>query len=162
MREKFQPGQVRARGLGRVFDIRLVQSRSLKATLLRREPTVKRELWALKDVNFDVAPGEAFGIVGQNGSGKSTLLKLVAGIFAPTTGTVEVGGRTGSLIEIGAGFHPDFTGRENVYLNAAIYGLSRKYVDEHIDEILAFSEAKMLRKDLGLQTERRNDRLRLA
>jgi ABC-type polysaccharide/polyol phosphate transport system ATPase subunit len=137
---ELQPGEVRARGLGRVFDIRLVQSRSLKATLLGRETSVRRELWALRDVNFDVARGEAFGIVGQNGSGKSTLLKLIAGIFAPTTGTVGVGGRIGSLIEIGAGFHPEFTGRENVYLNAAIYGLSRKYVDEHLDEIIAFSE----------------------
>jgi ABC-type polysaccharide/polyol phosphate transport system ATPase subunit len=133
-------GEIHARGLGRVFTIRLTQSRSLKAALLRRELATTRELWALRDVDFDVAPGEAIGIVGANGSGKSTLLKLIARIFAPSTGTLSVGGRVGSLIELGAGFHPDFTGVENVYLNAAIYGLKRSYVDQHLDEILAFAE----------------------
>ena len=119
-------GEIRARGLGRVFTIRLSQNRSLKAALLRRELPRTRELWALRDVDLDIAPGQAFGIVGPNGSGKSTLLKLLAGIFAPSTGTLAVGGRVGSLIEIGAGFHPEFTGVENVYLNAAIYGLKRE------------------------------------
>jgi ABC-type polysaccharide/polyol phosphate transport system ATPase subunit len=134
------PGEIRARGLGRLFTIRLSQNRSLKAALLRRELRETRELWALRDVDLDVEPGEAFGIVGPNGSGKSTLLKLLAGIFAPSTGTLAVGGRVGSLIEIGAGFHPEFTGVENVYLNAAIYGLKRDYVDEHLEEIIAFAE----------------------
>jgi ABC-type polysaccharide/polyol phosphate transport system ATPase subunit len=133
-------GEVRARGLGRVFTIRLSQNRSLKAALLRRELPRTRELWALQDVDLDIAPGRAFGIVGPNGSGKSTLLKLLAGIFAPSTGTLAVGGRVGSLIEIGAGFHPEFTGVENVYLNAAIYGLKRDYVDRHLDEIIGFAE----------------------
>ena len=133
-------GEVHARGLGRVFTIRLSPNRSLKAALLRRELPRTRELWALRDVDLDVAPGEAFGIVGPNGSGKSTLLKLFAGIFAPSTGTLSVGGRVGSLIEIGAGFHPEFTGVENVYLNAAIYGLKRDYVDRHLEEIIAFAE----------------------
>ena len=140
MRTRVRPGEIHGRGIGRVFEIRLVRSRSLKATLLRREPAVKRELWALRDVDFDVEPGEAFGIVGQNGSGKSTLLKLIAGIFSPTRGTLQVGGRVGSLIEIGAGFHPEFTGRENVYLNSAIYGIPRGYVDNHLDEIIGFAE----------------------
>jgi ABC-type polysaccharide/polyol phosphate transport system ATPase subunit len=133
-------GEIRARGLGRLFTIHLSQQRSLKAALLRRELPRTRELWALRDVDLDVAPGEAFGIVGPNGSGKSTLLKLVAGIFSPSTGTLAVGGRVGSLIEIGAGFHPEFTGVENVYLNAAIYGLKRGYVDEHLEEIISFAE----------------------
>jgi len=133
-------GEIHGRGLGRVFTIRLSQNRSLKAAVLRRELPRTRELWALRDVDVDVAPGEAFGIVGPNGSGKSTLLKLLAGIFAPSTGTLAVGGRVGSLIEIGAGFHPEFTGVENVYLNAAIYGLKREYVDEHLAEIIAFAE----------------------
>ena len=133
-------GEIRARGLGRVFTIRLSQNRSLKAALLRRELPRTRELWALRDVDLDIAPGQAFGIVGPNGSGKSTLLKLLAGIFAPSTGTLAVGGRVGSLIEIGAGFHPEFTGVENVYLNAAIYGLKREYVDRHLEEIIAFAE----------------------
>ena len=134
------PGEIRGRGLGRLFKIRLSQSRSLKEAILRRELPRSRELWALRDVDFDVHPGEAFGIVGPNGSGKSTLLKLIAGIFGPSTGRLEVGGRVGSLIEIGAGFHPDFTGVENVYLSAAIYGLKRSYVDEHLDEIISFAE----------------------
>ena len=134
------PGEIVGRGIGRRFSITLAPTRSLKETILRRELPRTRELWALRDVDLHVRPGEAFGIVGRNGSGKSTLLKLIAGIFAPTTGTLAVGGRVGSLIEIGAGFHPEFTGRENVYLNAAIYGLKRSYVDEHIDEILGFAE----------------------
>jgi ABC-2 type transport system ATP-binding protein len=110
-----------------------------------------RELWALKDVDLDVHRGEAFGIVGPNGSGKSTLLKLIAGIFAPSTGRLDVGGRVGSLIEIGAGFHPDFTGVENVYLNAAIYGLKRSYVDKHLDEIIGFAELEAF-KDVPVRT----------
>jgi ABC-type polysaccharide/polyol phosphate transport system ATPase subunit len=133
-------GEIHGRQLGRLFTIRLTQSRSLKEAVLRRRLPRTRELWALRDVDVDVAPGEAFGIVGANGSGKSTLLKLLAGIFAPSTGTLSVGGRVGSLIEIGAGFHPEFTGVENVYLNAAIYGLKRSYVDEHLDEIISFAE----------------------
>jgi ABC-type polysaccharide/polyol phosphate transport system ATPase subunit len=133
-------GQIRARGLGRVFTIRLSQNRSLKAALLRRELPRTRELWALREVDLEIAPGQAFGIVGPNGSGKSTLLKLLAGIFAPSTGTLAVGGRVGSLIEIGAGFHPEFTGVENVYLNAAIYGLKREYIHRHLEEIIAFAE----------------------
>jgi ABC-type polysaccharide/polyol phosphate transport system ATPase subunit len=134
------PGEIVGRGVGRRFKITLTPTRSLKEAILRRSLPQTRELWALRDVDVHVRPGEAFGIVGRNGSGKSTLLKLIAGIFAPTTGTLAVGGRVGSLIEIGAGFHPEFTGRENVYLNAAIYGLKRRYVDEHIGEILRFAE----------------------
>jgi ABC-type polysaccharide/polyol phosphate transport system ATPase subunit len=133
-------GAIRARGLSRVFTIRLSQSRSLKELLLRRELPRTRELAALRDLDLDIEPGEAFGIVGANGSGKSTLLKLIAGIFEPSGGTLSVGGRVGSLIELGAGFHPEFTGRENVYLNAAIYGLHRDYVDRHLDEIISFAE----------------------
>jgi ABC-type polysaccharide/polyol phosphate transport system ATPase subunit len=133
-------GQIRARGASRVFTLNVVKERSLKETILRRKLPPKRELWALRDVDLDVAPGESFGIVGQNGSGKSTLLKLIAGVFSPSSGTIEVGGRVGSLIEIGAGFHPDFTGVENVYLSGAIHGLSRSYIDDHLDEIIAFAE----------------------
>ena len=135
-----ETGQIRARNASRVFTLNVVKERSLKETILRRRLPPKRELWALRDIDLDVAPGEAFGIVGQNGSGKSTLLKLIAGVFSPSSGTIEVGGRVGSLIEIGAGFHPDFTGVENVYLSAAIHGLSRSHVDEHLDEIIEFAE----------------------
>jgi ABC-type polysaccharide/polyol phosphate transport system ATPase subunit len=144
-------GEIRARGIGRVFKIRLTQTRSLKETILRRELPKTRELWALRDVNLNIHRGETFGIVGRNGSGKSTLLKLIAGIFSPSTGTLEVEGRVGSLIEIGAGFHPEFTGVENVYLNAAIYGLKRSYVDEHLDEIIDFAELEQF-KDVPVRT----------
>ena len=140
MPNEIETGRIRASGASRVFTLNVVKERSLKETILRRKLPPKRELWALRDVDFEIQPGETFGIVGQNGSGKSTLLKLIAGVFAPSTGTVEVGGRVGSLIEIGAGFHPEFTGVENVYLSAAIHGLSRRYVAEHLDEIIEFAE----------------------
>src|SRR3954463_10971173 len=146
-----QAGEIRARGLGRMFKIRLSESRSLKETILRRELPRTRELWALRDGDFDIARGHTFGIVGRNGSGKSTLLKLIAGIFSPSTGQLRVTGRVGSLIEIGAGFHPEFTGVENVYLNAAIYGLKRSYVDEHLDEIIEFAELQQF-KDVPVRT----------
>jgi ABC-type polysaccharide/polyol phosphate transport system ATPase subunit len=133
-------GRLRARGVSRLFEIRLLKARSLKETIVNRRLPPKRQIWALRDVDLDVEPGQTFGVVGQNGSGKSTLLKLLAGVFAPSSGELEVGGRVGSLIEVGAGFHPEFTGIENVYLNAAIHGISRAYVDEHLDEIIAFSE----------------------
>ena len=146
-----QAGEIRARGLGRIFKIRLSQTRSLKEAILRRELPRTRELWALRDVDLDIRRGETFGIVGPNGSGKSTLLKLIAGIFSPSTGELEVQGRVGSLIEIGAGFHPEFTGVENVYLNAAIYGLKHSYVDEHLDEIVSFAELEQF-KDVPVRT----------
>jgi ABC-type polysaccharide/polyol phosphate transport system ATPase subunit len=108
--------------------------------LLRRSRSPKQELWALRDVNVEIIAGQTFGVVGQNGSGKSTLLKLFAGVFEPTEGELAVRGEVGSLLELGAGFHPEFTGVENVYLNAAIHGLGRSYVDEHLVEILEFAE----------------------
>src|SRR5205807_3930309 len=98
------------------------------------------DVWALRDVSFSVDPGNAIGLVGRNGSGKTTLLRLLSGIFKPTSGRVSVGGRVGSLLELGAGFHPDFTGRENVYLNGSIHGLSRSRIRESMDEIVAFAE----------------------
>ncbi|MGH3103216.1 MAG: ABC transporter ATP-binding protein [Gaiellaceae bacterium] len=98
------------------------------------------DVWALRDVSFAVEPGEAVGLVGRNGSGKTTLLKLLCEIIKPTSGRVEVGGRVGALLELGAGFHPDFTGRENVFLNGSIHGLGRAAVRERMDEIVAFAE----------------------
>jgi ABC-type polysaccharide/polyol phosphate transport system ATPase subunit len=145
------PGEIHGRGLGRRFLIRLTQGRSLKEAILRRQLPRTRELWALRDVDLDVQQGEAFAIVGRNGSGKSTLLKLLARIYAPSAGELSVGGRVGSLIEIGAGFHPEFTGVENVYLNASIYGLKRRYIDEHLDEIIEFAELQAF-KDAPVRT----------
>ncbi|MBX9856519.1 MAG: ATP-binding cassette domain-containing protein [Gemmatimonadaceae bacterium] len=97
------------------------------------------EFWALEDVSFTVPPGRALGIIGRNGAGKSTILKLLSRIIKPTRGTVCVSGRSAALIEVAAGFHPDLTGRENIYLQGAILGLRRKEIDRKIDEIVAFS-----------------------
>ncbi len=94
----------------------------------------------MRDVDLEIAPGEAYGIVGRNGSGKSTLLKLLAGIYAPSEGTIAAGGRVGSLLEVGAGFHPEFTGVENVFLSAAVYGIPRRRVAEALPSIMDFAE----------------------
>lgn len=99
-------------------------------------------LWALRDISFDVKHGEVLGLVGKNGSGKSTLLKILSAITLPTEGTVELEGRVGSLLEVGTGFHPELTGRENVYLNGAILGLRRGDIQKRFDEIVAFSEVE--------------------
>src|SRR2546427_3909339 len=99
-------------------------------------------IWALKDVSFDVMPGEVMGIIGANGAGKSTLLKVLSRIIEPTSGRVELYGRVASLLEVGTGFHPDLSGRENVYLNGAILGMKRREIDERFDEIVAFAEVE--------------------
>src|SRR5438445_13151189 len=101
--QTIEKGRIHASGVSRVFTLNVIKERSLKETILRRKLPPKRELWALRDVDLDIEPGETFGIVGQNGSGKSTLLKLIAGVFAPSSGLVDGGGRVCSLIEIGAG-----------------------------------------------------------
>ena len=135
------PGSISVRGVSRSFVLLADRNRTLKETVLRRgRGTGKRELEALKDVDLEVAPGEAVGLIGQNGSGKSTLLKVIAGIIPPDRGTVEVGGQVASMLELGAGFHPDFTGRENVYMNGAIHGLSEREVDRRMDDIITFAE----------------------
>ncbi len=117
--------------------------RTLKSAIVERSLTshLRREeaIVAIDGVSFEVARGEAFGIVGGNGSGKSTLLKIVAGMLRPTTGVVEVNGRVAALIELGAGFHPEISGRENVYINGAVLGLTKKEVDARYDEIVEFS-----------------------
>ena len=97
-------------------------------------------LTVLRDINLTVAKGKTFGLIGRNGSGKSTLLKLVTGIYAPTSGSVTVNGRISALLELGAGFHPDFTGRENIYINGIILGMTRKEIRGRMDEIIEFSE----------------------
>jgi lipopolysaccharide transport system ATP-binding protein len=99
----------------------------------------KQEFWVLKDVSFQVKRGEALGIIGPNGAGKSTILKLLSKILVPNKGHMQVTGRLSALIEIGAGFHPDLTGRENIYLNGAILGMKRQEIDQKLDEIIAFS-----------------------
>jgi lipopolysaccharide transport system ATP-binding protein len=106
----------------------------------RPEELREQEFWAIKDVSFQVERGEALGIIGPNGAGKSTALKLLSGILTPDRGEISVSGRLSALIEVGAGFHPDLTGRENIYLNGAILGMKRKEMDRKLDEIVSFSE----------------------
>ncbi len=125
--------------------------RTLKDTVVARRRAATTEVWALRDVSLEVAPGEALGLVGRNGSGKTTLLKLMSGIFKPTSGRIVAGGRIGSLLELGAGFHLDFTGRENVYLNGSIHGLSRARIREVMDEIVSFAELEQF-IDLPVRT----------
>src|ERR1700722_15907343 len=100
------------------------------------------DFWALRNVGFEVAHGEAVGIIGRNGAGKSTLLKVLSRIVDPTTGRVEIHGRVGSLLEVGTGFHPELTGRENVYLNGSLLGMTRREIVKKFDAIVAFSEVE--------------------
>jgi ABC-2 type transport system ATP-binding protein len=113
---------------------------SLKERLLRFRRSRAEEFWALRDVTFEVGEGHTIGLIGPNGSGKTTLLKIIGGILRPTEGRVETRGRIAALLELGAGFHPELTGRENVYLNASILGLSKRETDRHFDDIVAFAE----------------------
>ncbi len=106
----------------------------------KSEKKKKEEFWALKNISFEIKKGEVYGLVGSNGAGKSTLLKVVAGVMKPTKGKVSVGGAISPMIELGAGFDSELTARENIYLNGAVLGYSRKFIDEKFQEIVDFSE----------------------
>ena len=123
------------------FNIYYDRANTLKERMLffaRNKRKEKREV--LKDINLDIKKGETVALIGVNGSGKSTLLKLMTQIIFPNKGTIETKGKLTSLLELGAGFHPDFSGRENIYFNSSIFGLTRKEIDERLDKIIEFSE----------------------
>jgi lipopolysaccharide transport system ATP-binding protein len=142
-----------AQGLSKAYRVTVSQGvapyRTLQEELVRlarrpfrRDRQKPETFWALDDVSFQVRHGEALGIIGRNGAGKSTLLKLLARITRPTRGTADVYGRMGSLLEVGTGFHPELTGRENTYLNGAILGMTRRDIRQRFDEIVAFAEVE--------------------
>ncbi|RYD67764.1 MAG: ABC transporter ATP-binding protein, partial [Verrucomicrobiaceae bacterium] len=114
----------------------------LAAIFTREGRAKKKDFWALKDLSFDIAHGEVVGVIGRNGAGKSTLLKILSQITEPTEGEVRIRGRVASLLEVGTGFHPELSGRENVFLNGAILGMARQEILRKFDEIVAFSEVE--------------------
>lgn len=144
MTDREQPA-IRVAGLGKTYRLGAFGDRPSTAAAaavqwIRSTGRAKYTLFdALDDISFDVPKGEALGIVGRNGAGKSTLLKLLTRVTAPTRGRIELNGRVGSLLEVGTGFHPELTGKENIYLNGAILGMTRKEIQRRYDEIVAFS-----------------------
>src|SRR5256886_7839086 len=130
------------RGYKTLHDELMILPRRLIDRLKRQRRSTSETFWALKDVSFDVKVGEALGIIGSNGAGKSTLLKILNRITEPTRGAVDIYGRVGALLEVGTGFHPELTGRENIFLNGAILGMSRAEIRRKFDEIVAFAEVE--------------------
>ena len=134
-----RPGEIRVADLWRRYRLTRERNATLKETVLRRRRVTGEDFWALRGVSFDVSPGTGLGVIGVNGSGKTTLLKVIAGVLGPSHGTVDVGGSMASLLDLGSGFSPEFTGSENIYLNAALLGIPNKAVDRRLDEIVDFS-----------------------
>ena len=132
---------IRAENVSKRFRIGSRSKAGLKERLVQRRGRRPEalDLWALRDATFSVERGDAMGIIGHNGSGKSTALKVLAGIYRPTSGRVEVNGRVAALLELGAGFHPELTGRENIVLNGTLLGLNRREIDAATEEIIDFS-----------------------
>ncbi|MHB8431956.1 MAG: ABC transporter ATP-binding protein, partial [Acidimicrobiales bacterium] len=131
---------IEVRSVSKRFRLYQDQYSSLKERILHGGKVPFDEFWALKDVSFEVEEGTTFGLLGHNGSGKSTLLKAIAGITHPTSGEIVTRGRVTALLELGAGFQPDLSGRDNIYLNASLVGLSKSYVDRCFDDIVDFAE----------------------
>ncbi len=131
---------IQVQGVSKKYRLYIDRARTLKETMLFWHRCKYHELQVLKDINISIKAGSTVGLIGRNGSGKSTLLKLLSKIIYPDLGTIMISGKVSTLLELGAGFHPDFTGRENIYLNASILGLSRSEVDERIGDVIAFAE----------------------
>jgi lipopolysaccharide transport system ATP-binding protein len=135
-------GKLNILNVSKRYEIGEEKNTSLRTTLKRPfhfKKKKKKTFWALKNISIDINPGEVVGIIGKNGAGKSTLLKVLSKITAPTEGRIEISGRVASLLEVGTGFHPELTGRENIYLNGTILGMTKKEVKEKFDEIIEFS-----------------------
>lgn len=130
---------IQVKGVSKKFVLDANRPSSLKEAFLRRNREKSNDFWALDDVSFTIPKGSFFGIIGHNGSGKSTILRLMAGIHRPTSGSIETNGRISALLELGSGFHPDLTGRENIFLNGAMLGLGRQQMEAAVDEIVEFS-----------------------
>ena len=124
------------------YNVYLDKANTIKEKLLFLTRNRKEKREVLKGINLNIKKGEAVALIGTNGSGKSTLLKLMTKILYPNSGTIEINGKLTSLLELGAGFHPDFSGRENIYFNASIFGLTRKEIDERLEDIIEFSELR--------------------
>ncbi|MFM2305279.1 MAG: hypothetical protein RLZZ135_2692, partial [Cyanobacteriota bacterium] len=142
--KKYTLGHQRQEGYTTLRDSIANGSKKLLKNLYRKpiEDPASEEFWALKDVSFEIKQGDRVGIIGGNGAGKSTLLKILSRITEPTTGKIAIKGRVASLLEVGTGFHPELTGRENVYLNGAILGMDRVEIQKKFDEIVAFAEVE--------------------
>jgi ABC-2 type transport system ATP-binding protein len=133
------PGTIVVDDVWESFKVYSERAVGIRDRLFARRKNVAEEFWALEGVSVHLEPGDTVGLIGENGSGKSTLLKCIAGILPPTRGSVRTAGRTASMLELGAGFHGDLTGRENVFLNGSILGFSKRYVDEVFDELVEFA-----------------------
>ena len=131
---------IRIQNLSKCYHIYDKPRDRLMQMLARGRKQYFREFWALKEVSLDVKKGETVGIIGRNGSGKSTLLQMICGTLNPTSGSIQANGRIAALLELGSGFNPEFTGRENVYMNGSILGLSKEEIDSRFDDIAAFAD----------------------
>ena len=131
---------IKVTGVGKNYHIYDKPHHRLLQMLVRGGKTYYRDFWALRDISFEIKKGETVGIIGCNGSGKSTLLQIICGTLTPTTGGIEVNGRVAALLELGAGFNPEFTGRENVYMAASLYGLTQEDITAKMDDIIAFAD----------------------
>src|SRR5271165_2483134 len=141
--KRYTIGHQQAKGDGMCHAIEGAMRAPLAWLRSRRQEKLQQvDFWALKDVTFDIKQGEVVGIIGRNGAGKSTLLKILSRITEPTKGRVEITGRVASLLEVGTGFHPELTGRENIFLNGAILGMGRVEIKKKFDEIVAFEEVE--------------------